>query len=76
MPDYVIDYAMWLVVCGLAILVESLAVGLVSIWFAVGAFVTAIIGVVFHPGFLSQLVIFSFVSFACLVGFLIFSKFQ
>lgn len=55
----------WLVVAAIMVIAEMLSLGLTSIWFAGGAFVTAILAVVGVP-FVPQLVCFAVVSLVLL----------
>ena len=56
----------WLVVCVLFAVSEAMTAGLVTIWFALGAFVASIVSI-FTDNFLVQLTIFVVVSVISLV---------
>ena len=68
------NYVIWLIVCGCAITIEAFTDGLVSIWFAVGAFVTALVSAFVEPGYWIELFVFAAISLAFLGGFLLFRK--
>ena len=57
---------MWIVIAVVAAIIEATTVQLVSIWFAIGAIVTAIVSV-FTDNILIQLAVFVVVSIICLL---------